>query len=134
MSPPQSMGRSWKFAARTSRARRWRILCPSTMWRKRSARRWADMQTRILIDGALVAGEGAAERILDPATGRCIAEIPEAGPHQVDVAVAAAEKAAAGWAQIVPKDRAALLLRLADHIEAQGGAYAKVESDKTGKQ
>jgi aminobutyraldehyde dehydrogenase len=91
------------------------------------------MQTQLLIDGALVAGEGPAERILDPATGRCIAEVPEAGPHQVDVAVAAAEKAAAGWAQIVPKDRAALLLRLADHIEAESAVYAKLESDNTGK-
>src|SRR6202050_5366413 len=91
------------------------------------------MQTQLLIDGALVAGEGPAERILDPATGRCIAEGPEAGPHQVEVAVAPAEKAAAGWAQIVPKDRAALLLRLADHIEAESAVYAKLESDNTGK-
>ena len=91
------------------------------------------MQTRLLIDGALVAGEGPAERILDPATGRCIVEILEAGPHQIDAAVAAAEKAAPGWAQTVPKDRAALLLRLADHIEADGPAYAKLESDNTGK-
>ncbi len=77
------------------------------------------MQTQLLIDGVLVAGEGPAERILDPATGRCIAEVPEAGPHQVDAAVAAAEAAAAAWAQTVPKDRAALLLRLADRIEAR---------------
>jgi len=42
------------------------------------------MQTELLIDGGLVAGEGAVERILDPATGQCIAEIPEASsemPH-----------------------------------------------------
>jgi aminobutyraldehyde dehydrogenase len=91
------------------------------------------MQTRLLIDGVLVAGEGAVERILDPATGRCIAEVPEASPAQVNAAVAAAEAASAPWAQIVPKDRAALLLRLADRIEADGAAFAKLESDNTGK-
>ena len=36
------------------------------------------MQTKLLIDGVLVAGEGAVERILDPATGKCIAEVAEA--------------------------------------------------------
>ena len=91
------------------------------------------MQTKLLIDGTLVAGEGHLERILDPATGQRIAEVPEASLAQVNAAVAAAEKAAAAWAQTVPKDRAALLLRLADRIEADGAAFAKLESDNTGK-
>lgn len=91
------------------------------------------MQTRLLIDGVLIAGEGAAESILDPATGRSIAQVPEASPAQVNAAVAAAEAAAAGWAQTAPKDRATLLLRLADRIEADGAAFAKLESDNTGK-
>ena len=91
------------------------------------------MQTKLLIDGVLVAGEGPVERVLDPATGKCIAEVPEASPRQVDAAVAAAEAATTSWAQTVPKDRATLLLRLADRIEADGAAFAKLESDNTGK-
>lgn len=91
------------------------------------------MQTKLLINGALVAGEGTAERVLDPATGHCIAQVPEASVAQVNAAVAAAEAAAAGWAQTAPKDRAALLLRLADRIEADASAFAKLESDNTGK-
>src|ERR1700680_3200520 len=106
MCPSRCRAQSWKSAAKISKARRWRILCPSTMSRRRSARRWADMQTKLLIDGVLVAGEGAVERILDPATGRIIAEVPEAGASQVNAAVAAAEAAAPAWAQTVPKDRA----------------------------
>jgi aminobutyraldehyde dehydrogenase len=100
---------------------------------RKSARRLADMQTKLLIDGALVAGEGAAERILDPASGKTMAEVAEASPQQVNAAVAAAERAAAGWAQTAPKDRASLLLRLADRIEADGADFAKLESDNTGK-
>ncbi len=91
------------------------------------------MQTRLFIDGALIAGEGLPERILDPATGRSIAEVPEASAQQVDAAVAAADKAAAAWARTAPKDRAAMLLKLADRIEADGTAFAKLESDNTGK-
>jgi aminobutyraldehyde dehydrogenase len=91
------------------------------------------MQTKLLIDGMLVAGEGEIERIVDPATGQRIAEVPAASAAQVNAAVGAAEKAAASWAQTVPKDRAALLLRLADRVEADGAAFAKLESDNTGK-
>src|SRR5258708_14333424 len=122
-----------RFTAKMSKGRRRRILCPSTMSTRKSARRWADMQTKLLIDGVLVAGEGEVERVLDPATGQCIAQVPEASLRQMNAAVAAAEAAAPAWGQTAPKDRATLLLRLADRIEAQGAAYAKLESDNTGK-
>jgi aminobutyraldehyde dehydrogenase len=91
------------------------------------------MQTKLLINGLLVVGEGLAESVLDPATGNVIASVPEASAAQVNAAVAAAEAAALGWAQTVPKDRAAMLLKLADRIEGDGAAYAKLESDNTGK-
>jgi aminobutyraldehyde dehydrogenase len=91
------------------------------------------MQTKLLINGTLATGAGSVERVLDPASGECIAEVPEASRSQVDAAVAAAEAAGAGWAQTSPKDRAALLLRLADRIDADASAYATLESDNTGK-
>jgi len=91
------------------------------------------MQTKLLINGALVKGEGTLEHVLDPASGKRIAEVHEASRAQLDAAVAAAELAGPGWAQTVPKDRAALLLRLADRIEADGPAFAKLESENTGK-
>jgi aminobutyraldehyde dehydrogenase len=91
------------------------------------------MQSKLLINVALIAGDGPVERVLDPATGNCLAEVREASRAQLDAAVAAAEAAGAGWAQTVPKDRAALLLRLADRIEADGAAFAKLESDNAGK-
>ncbi|GAC1664990.1 MAG: gamma-aminobutyraldehyde dehydrogenase [Steroidobacteraceae bacterium] len=91
------------------------------------------MQTKLLIGGTLTAGEGEPERILNPGTGQCVAEVAEASPAQIDAAVAAAAQAAPGWAQTVPKDRATLLLRLADRIESDGAAFAKLESDNTGK-
>jgi aminobutyraldehyde dehydrogenase len=91
------------------------------------------MQTRLLIGGALVDGTGAAEAVLDSATGQQIASVREAGPEQVDAAVAAAEKAFAGWSQTVPKDRAAALHAMADRIDADAAAYAALESRNTGK-
>jgi len=51
----------------------------------------------------------------------------------VNAAVAAAEQAFDGWAQTPPKDRAALLLKIADRIETQAQGYAALESQNTGK-
>jgi aminobutyraldehyde dehydrogenase len=91
------------------------------------------MQTRLLINGKLVAGEGPAESILDAATGAEIAKVQEASAAQLQAAVAAAEAAFEGWSQTTPRDRATLLLKIADRIEADGDAYAQVESRNCGK-
>jgi aminobutyraldehyde dehydrogenase len=91
------------------------------------------MQTRLLIAGRLVAGEGEADAVLDAASGAQIATVPAASTAQVNEAVAAAERAFPAWARTAPKDRGALLLRIAAHIEAEGAAYAGLESRNTGK-
>ena len=91
------------------------------------------MQTKLLIGGALIEGSGSAEPVLDSATGHQIASVQEAGPEQIDAAVAAAEQAFAGWSLTPPKDRATALYALADRIDADAAAYAALESQNTGK-
>ena len=91
------------------------------------------IDTHLLIDGELVAGGGPPERVLDPATGAVIAEVPEASGEQLEAAVHAAERAFAGWSQTTPQQRSALLLELAARIEAQAEDYAELESRNTGK-
>ena len=91
------------------------------------------MQTKLLINGSLVQGEGRPESVLDPATGKPIAQVAEASRAQVDAAVAAAEGAFDAWSRTTPKDRAALLLKLADRIESDAAAFAELESRNTGK-
>jgi len=91
------------------------------------------VQTNLLIGGRFVGGEGPPERVLDAATGAQIAGIAAASTDQVDAAVEAAEKAFDGWSRTPPKDRAALLWRIADRIDADAAAYAALESQNTGK-
>ena len=91
------------------------------------------MQTQLLIGGRLVAGEGVTDRVLDAASGAEIAAVSGASETQVNAAVAAAEAAFPAWARTPPKERAALLLRIAEHLEAQAPAYAALESRNTGK-
>ncbi|HYE01153.1 MAG TPA: aldehyde dehydrogenase family protein, partial [Alphaproteobacteria bacterium] len=91
------------------------------------------MQTELLIDGRLVRGEGPEEAIVNPATGAELVRVAEASEGQVQQAVAAAAKAFETWSQTTPQARAALLLKLADRIEADAEGFAAVESRNCGK-
>ena len=91
------------------------------------------MHTKLLINGQLAAGEGKVEEVLNPSTGKVLARVPEASRAQIDAAVKAADAAFEGWARTAPKDRAYMLLKLADRIEADGEAFAKLESQNCGK-
>ena len=91
------------------------------------------MQTKLLIGGRLVPGEGSVESVLDAASGTEIAQVPGASASQVDAAVGAAHAAFPGWARTAPKDRAALLTRVAEALESQAADYAALESRNTGK-
>ncbi|HJQ58172.1 MAG TPA: gamma-aminobutyraldehyde dehydrogenase, partial [Vineibacter sp.] len=91
------------------------------------------MNTNLLIDGDLVKGEGPAETVLDPATGKEIVKVPEASPGQVDAAVKAAARAFETWSTTTPAERAAMLLKVADRIERDGADFAALESRNCGK-
>lgn len=91
------------------------------------------MQTQMLINGRLTAGQGPRIPVYDPATGTELARIAEASPAQVAEAVMAAGAAFPGWAKQAPKDRAAVLLQIADRIEANSEELARLESRNCGK-
>ncbi|MBV8146767.1 MAG: gamma-aminobutyraldehyde dehydrogenase [Gammaproteobacteria bacterium] len=91
------------------------------------------MNTKLLIGGRLVSGEGPADPVLDAATGAELASVPAATVSQVEEAVRAAETAFAGWGRTSPRERAQALLRIAEDIEADADGYAALESRNTGK-
>ncbi len=91
------------------------------------------LQTRMLIGGEFVAGQGEAERIINPATGELIVEIAEASLEQVQAAVAAAQRAFGAWARTTPKERSERLLALAAAIESRAAEFARLESLNCGK-
>jgi len=91
------------------------------------------MQTRLLINGQLEAGTGAAIGIINPSTGVELITVAEAGAEQVAAAIAAANSAFTGWALTPPRERAALLLAIADGIEAKAEHFARLESLNCGK-
>lgn len=91
------------------------------------------MDTKLYIKGKFIAGKGKEEPVLDPASGKVLANVHEASVEQVDAAVQAADAAFARWAATPPRDRAAALLKLADRIEAAATELATIESQNCGK-
>jgi len=91
------------------------------------------MNTKLLVNGKLVKGKGDEQNVLNPATGKVIAQVGEADESQIIAAVKGAAKAFPGWAATVPKDRGTLLMKLADRIEAEGKEFAALESQNCGK-
>ena len=88
---------------------------------------------KLLINGKFVTGEGAAEAIHNPSTGEVIANINEASLAQVEQATKAAATAFQTWSKTTPKDRATMLLALADSIDANAETLAELESMNCGK-
>jgi acyl-CoA reductase-like NAD-dependent aldehyde dehydrogenase len=92
--------------------------------------------------GLLIGGEWSASadgrtfETLDPATGTPIASVPQAGPEEVDRAVAAARAAfadGAPWRAMPAPQRALHIHRLADLIEEHATELAEIESLDNGK-
>jgi len=87
-----------------------------------------------LIDGRLQAPlHNAWLDVHEPATGTVFAHCPDSSAADVDAAVAAAGRAAAGWANTPIDERARLLQALADLIEARLEEFATLESRDSGK-
>jgi betaine-aldehyde dehydrogenase len=73
--------------------------------------------------------------IEDPTTGKEIAQVVDASREDVDRAVQAAKTAFydGRWSKKTPSERSKILWKLADVIEANSEAIAKLESENTGK-
>jgi aminomuconate-semialdehyde/2-hydroxymuconate-6-semialdehyde dehydrogenase len=85
------------------------------------------------VDGVFVTGDRWFDD-LNPADGTVIARVSEAPPAVVDAAVKAARRALQGeWKRVGVSQRAALLYKIADGIEARFDEFVRVESADTGK-
>jgi acyl-CoA reductase-like NAD-dependent aldehyde dehydrogenase len=100
------------------------------------ARGFASRRHQLLIDGEAVdAADSRSFETIDPATGQPITEVAQAGPQDVDRAVTAARQALeeGPWHTAPAAERARLMYRLADLIEANAGELAELESLDNGK-
>jgi aminomuconate-semialdehyde/2-hydroxymuconate-6-semialdehyde dehydrogenase len=70
---------------------------------------------------------------IEPATGKPYSQVADSDAKDVDLAVAAAEKAFADWSKTPAEKRSQILLRIADLIERDLEKLARAESIDTGK-
>ncbi|QRY54187.1 gamma-aminobutyraldehyde dehydrogenase [Mycolicibacterium septicum] len=85
------------------------------------------------INGAPVATAGATHQIIDPATGRPVADYALATPADVDNAVDAARKAFPAWSRATPAERSAALAKLAKLADEHADQLVAEEVSQTGK-
>ncbi|MES9523418.1 aldehyde dehydrogenase family protein [Streptomyces capoamus] len=71
-------------------------------------------------------------KVRNPATEEIIATVPAATAEDVDAAVARAVRAQARWAAVAPADRARLLRRFADVVDARTEELAQLEVREAG--
>jgi len=94
------------------------------------------MEHKLWIDGKWEDTKGGKMMAIeDPATGKKIAEVVDASREDVDRAVQAAKRAFydGRWSKKTPAERSKAIWKLADVIEANIEAIAKLESENTGK-
>ncbi len=79
--------------------------------------------------------DGSVMAVENPATGEKIDEVINAGPADVDAAVAAAKEAFydGRWSGKTPSERSAVLMKMADIVESRMEELAKIEAEETGK-
>ena len=90
-------------------------------------------ETKFLINGEMVNGDGEAVPVLNPATGDVLCDVNEASPEQVDAAVRASTEAFPKFAAMTPGERSSLLLTVANKLEEDQESFALLESLDTGK-
>ncbi|MDQ1054307.1 aminobutyraldehyde dehydrogenase [Arthrobacter sp. SORGH_AS 212] len=71
--------------------------------------------------------------VVNPATEGILMQVPAGTVEDVDAAVAAAVAAKAAWAATTPRERSAVLLKIADIIETNRAVFETLEAANTGK-
>lgn len=91
------------------------------------------LEYKLLIDGRLVAG-ATTMSVINPATETpLVVDCPRADRDQLDEAVAAAERAFQSWRATTLEQRRATLNAIADAIEADQSALARLLTQEQGK-
>jgi betaine-aldehyde dehydrogenase len=93
----------------------------------------ADLETRLLIDGEQVEGQGDALDIENPYSEETIATVGAPSDDQLDAAIAAAREAARNWARTPAVERGEMLHEVANRLRSRTDELAEVMTLEGGK-
>ena len=106
------------------------------MWLSSSSeydRLMADLETRLLIGGEQVQGQGGALEVENPYSEETIATVRVPGDHQLDAAIAAAQTTGRAWARTPAPERGEMLHEVAARLRSRTDALAEVMTFEGGK-
>lgn len=87
---------------------------------------------KLLIGGELVAGDMTMD-VINPATEEVLAQCPRASARQLETAVAAAKAAFCAWSRRPVGERRAMIVDLADALNARAGEFSRLLTQEQGK-
>jgi succinate-semialdehyde dehydrogenase/glutarate-semialdehyde dehydrogenase len=88
----------------------------------------------LYIDGQWLSGSGRkTEDVINPASGKVLAQLPHASKADLDAALAAAEKGFAVWKATSAYDRAKILRKAADLLRERCDHVSRVQTQEQGK-
>ncbi len=89
---------------------------------------------KVLIDGEWIETSAGAEiEVLDPASGATIAYLQRGGADDIDAAVKAARKALPVWGKVTPRQKAIILHKIGELIDANVEELSELETLDQGK-
>jgi len=103
-------------------------------WQQRAARQ-TFIDTALIGGRRVAAADGATFASIDPATNRLLANVAACGAAEVDAAVRSARQAfeQGPWARMAPRERKAVLLKLAELMMVHRDELALLDSLNMGK-
>ncbi len=91
-------------------------------------------ELKLFIDGKWLSGEGRkSEDVVNPATGKVLAQLPHASKADLDEALAAANKAFPLWKATSAYDRGKIMRKAADLLRERAEHVSKVQTQEQGK-
>jgi acyl-CoA reductase-like NAD-dependent aldehyde dehydrogenase len=93
----------------------------------------AGHETRLLIGGEAVAGDGAPLEVENPYTEETVASVPTPSGEQIDAAVAAAREAQRGWERTPAVERGEMLHEVARRLRERSDELAELMTLEGGK-
>ena len=85
------------------------------------------------INNEFLPAQGQSFPAVNAGTGAQLSQLARAGKAEIDLAVQAAQKAFPGWKATMPEERCAMLLKLADAVEADLDRLAMIDAADNGR-
>ena len=91
------------------------------------------VETRLYINGKWLEGSEGTFEVVNPATGKILANVQKGGESETKKAIQAANQAFESWSKTSPAQRAKLMNKMADLVEKDSERLATIMTMEQGR-